>query len=187
MDEPKLSRDQQAEAYIAQKLSVEPKAREAAATPLPGPTRDAFAIQDSITVGPYVVRPFVDRDFEILQRLEHPLHKMMMGADKDYLPQGLAAWQLAYLMTNPVKEVKKLIREKGITGFNEAAEDAFEELQLAGLTQISEAVLKQMMVYWSPVLEYGAAKKEGEVAEVRGNPSLATPMGSDGSSKSVAG
>lgn len=143
--------------------------RMAAAQPLPGPTRDAFAIQPDIQVGPFAVRPFYDIDFELLQQLDHPLHRMMTvgisgtkpEANNDYLPRGPEAWAIAWLLTHPPQECEDAFKQ-GVEFFREQAKSQFSKLQLGALIKINEAILRQLEVYWAPVMNYGPPSTEGE-------------------------
>lgn len=137
--------------------------RTAAATPLPGITAEAFKIPDAIPVGDYTVRAFCDRDFEIMQGLEHPLYLYMANkeATEDYIPRGPQAWNISYLMTHPIKEIKELIKTEGYAGLKQRAADEFDECQIIVLISISEAIIKQMTRYWSPVLKFGQNQDDG--------------------------
>ena len=150
--------------------------RQAAAEPLPGPAREAFAVNGDIMVGDYRVRRFVDRDFEFLSALKHPLYLMMTSGMKgeeappdQYIPRGPAAWELCWIMTRPCAEVKKFIKANGLDGLKEAADAEFGEKTLAELTKLSEAVIHQMGVYWAPVLKYGPSENKAE-GEQSSNP-----------------
>jgi hypothetical protein len=150
----------------------------AATTPLPGPLADAFAPQPDIVIGPFKVRPFYDADFEFLSWLEHPLHRFMLkGEGEDFVPRGPMAWELCWLMTRPIEEVEKIFAAGGRKAVSEAARGVMGRLQIAALTALCDAAIRQMTVYWSPVLKYGAAteKKEGEVAQEPQNPISTVP------------
>lgn len=145
--------------------------RQAAATPLPGPLRDVFALVPDIAVGPFKVRPFYDIDFEFLTALNHPLKDMMVEgkiSDK-FLPTGAMAWQLCWMMTRPVDEADAVFK-KGVLEVNVAARAEFGKLQLPALAKLIEAVIRQMTIYWSPSLEYGAVEQRAEGESVSANP-----------------
>ena len=159
-----------AEAYIAQKVqqnAVEDAAgRQALATPLAGSAADAFKPQPEIPIGDYKVRPFYDVDFEFLQWLDHPLHKMMTAGLKGEeattcgcLPRGPQAWQLAYILTRPARETAALFRSGGATAVKDAAQDTMGELTIGPLSQLNEAALTQMEGYWSTVVQHGPAEE----------------------------
>ena len=134
----------------------------AATTALPGPTRDIYAVVPNITAGPFSVRRFVDRDFIFLAMLDHPLNRFTAMADGSYTlePTGPLAWQLFWLLTRPVSEVKEQFKH-GAESVKEAAADTFGELQLYALADLLTAAAKQMTIYASAHLEY-EAKTEGE-------------------------
>ena len=160
------------EAKIAEKAkqhAMEDEAgRRAASTPLPGATRDAFAIQPDIKVGSFNVRPFYDIDFEFLSMLEHPLHKMMVNgmkgekAEDEFFPRGSMVWELAFVFTRSPDDVEAAFKAGGVSGVKNEAKKQFSRFQLAALTQLSQAVIKQMSIYWEPVVAYGVPEKEGE-------------------------
>ena len=128
---------------------------EANSTPMPGALRDAFSPQQDIVVGKYVVRPFYDLDFEILQQIDHPLAKMAMGGskfgDKIQDLRGQSAWAVCWLLTHSVDEVDEL-SANGSEAVLKASRKEFSRLQLGGLLEISKAVLEQFGRYFSTVV-----------------------------------
>ena len=159
-----------AEAYIAQKVQQnaveDASGHQALATPLAGASANAFKPQPEIPVDKYSVRQFFDVDFEFLQWLDHPLHKMMTAGFKgeeantqEYIPRGPQAWQLSYILTHPAREVAALFRKAGVQGVKDAAQDEFGETTIGALAELNEAALTQMSNYWSTVIQYG--DKEG--------------------------
>lgn len=163
---------------VARQRLEDEAAKRALSTPLPGAALDAFAILPDIAVGKYNVRPFYDIDFEFLSALEHPLHKMMVNgmngvkADDGFFPRGPMAWELAFIFTRTPDEVETAFK-KGIAFVKEQAKSEFSRYQLGALTQLSEAVIKQMSLFWEPVIAYGAPK-EGEEAK-QSNPTSTEP------------
>lgn len=158
-------------------------ASQALSEPNPGVLRDVFAVQPDIPVGKYRVRPFYDRDHEFLAALNHPLEDMvksaMQGKDSavDFLPTGAPAWQLCWIMTRPVKEVSKFVRERGLDALRESAADEFGECQLGALAAICLAVTRQMSTYIRSVVAYGPAagpEEEGAAADAPANPAGAS-------------
>lgn len=128
-------------------------------TPLPGPLRDAFNPRPDIQVDKYSVRPVVDRDLEFLQHLDHPLHRHFTKQTEDIMSQvfrGRPAWELCYLFTHKFQEVKALFKSGGPAAVKQAAEDEFEQFDLASLISIVTAVMQQMEIYWSPVIGHKA-------------------------------
>ncbi len=108
-----------------------------------------------IAVDKYKVRPFVDRDFEYLQELNHPLHKhMKVGEGLGDMIRGQPAWELCYMFTHPFKEVKAVVKTGGVKALREAAADEFDEFGLAPMIEIIKAVMRQLEIYWEPVLAY---------------------------------
>jgi hypothetical protein len=155
-------------------------AKRALSTPFPGALRDAFAIQPDIKVGKYNVRPFYDIDFEFLSALEHPLHKLMVNGingvkvEDNFFPRGPMAWELAFIFTRSIDDVEAAFK-KGIPSVKEEAKKEFSRYQIAALTQLSEAVIRQMSLCWEPVIAYGAPAKEGEEAK-QPNPTSTEPL-----------
>jgi len=163
--------------------------KQANSTALPGPLRDAFAPIPEIQVGKYVVRPFRDRDCEFLQFLDNKLngHFHEKPATVMELIQGQTAWELCYLFTHPFKEVKALFKSGGVEAVKQAAEDEFEEMSLEGHLEIIKAVMRQMEIYWSPVIGHkspdeGDGSKKNTLVDGTDNP--ATDL--DTNLKSVA-
>ena len=141
---------------------------QANATPLPGALRDAFSPQQDIVVGKYVVRPFYDLDFEILQQIDHPLAKMAMGGEKfgekiqDL--RGQSAWSICWLLTHDVDEVDDMA-SKGAEAVIKASRKEFSRLQLGGILEITKAVLDQFSRYFSTVV--GLVPSESDDAPVK--------------------
>ena len=175
--------------------------RRALAEPLPGPLRDALAIDGAIKVGRWSVRPFYDIDYEFLSMLDHPLYRMMRSAmaggpepDDDMTPRGPTAWELAYILTREPDAVEAVIKEGGVAALKENAKREFSRLRkLRELADLTAACVKQMGVYWSPVIAYGEkqTKIEGEEGgqdnEVPFPPSAGRWTVSAGSSTSAVG
>lgn len=174
MNNPQIQKLLSPEAEIkAAKLAAEAEqadqvAQKALREPLPGPTRDAFALNPEIQVGPYKVRPFYDFDFDVLSQLNHPVYRLMKSGlegkqpELEQVPRGPDMWMLAYLMTRPAKQTRDLIRSRGVEGLRFEAEEQFSELSLAALLELFEAVTKQIQTYWGPVIKYGP---EGEKSQ----------------------
>ena len=158
-------------------------------TPLPGPLCDVFAPVQAITVGPYTVRPMLDRDLEFLQFLDNPLYGHFYDKKADMLQfiQGQTAYELCYLFTHPFKDIKALFKSKEPKDIKQMAEDEFEEMGLTGHLEIIKAIMQQVEIYWSPVIGHSSAddvdgSKKNTLADGTDKP----VMDSDSSSKSVA-
>lgn len=154
--------EQQIAETMARHAVEDAAGRRAAAEPLPGPLHDAFAIQPDIAVGPYKVRPFYDIDFEYLSLLDHPLYKMISGSDHDFVPRGPHAWELCWIMTRDVDVSEEIIKKLGVAALKDAARKEFGRMRLPALSDINAAIVKQLTIYWSPVIAYGAPAQEGE-------------------------
>lgn len=154
--------EQQIAETVARQAREDTAGRRAAAEPLPGPLRDAFSILPNIEVGPYSVRPFYDIDFEFLAMLEHPLHKMMTANEGDFTPRGPHAWELCWILTRDADTVEGIIQGEGLKGLRAHAKKEFGKLRLPALAELSKAIVQQLTTYWSTVVAYGAASKEGE-------------------------
>lgn len=132
-------------------------AAQAVATPLPGALKHAFAVTPEITVGPYKVRPFVDRDYEFLQQLGHPLHLHVFTDNKQNpveMIQGACGRQLCWMFTRPFKEVKAAFLEKGVDGVKTLADDTFEESNLDSMLALGQAIFQQLGIYWESVVAF---------------------------------
>lgn len=166
-------------AKVAEFKQLDGPAKRAAATALPGPLADAFALNPNIQVGPYSIRPFFDIDFEFLALLKHPLDEqfkdVMEGKEfvNRFLPRGLPAWQAFWIMTHTVDETEALLMQpngEGIAELNFLAKKEFSRLPTKALSLLFEAVMKQVTISSSTAVEYGPAKEgEGSVVE---NPPL---------------
>ena len=140
---------------------------------LPGPMLDIFSPAPDIEVGPYLVRRFVDRDFVFLAAMGHPLNRFTALHDGSYTfePTGELAWQLCWLMTRPIAEVKESFKQ-GVNVVKEQAADEFGGMVIFAIGKLMEAVAKQMNVYASAHLEYEPKPVEGEQG---GPPSSSQP------------
>lgn len=136
-------------------------AQQANSVPLPGVLRDAFSPIPEICVGSYRIRPVVDRDFEYLQSLDHPLHKVVSQENGDSnlgdTMRGQPAWEACLMFSKPFKEVKEIIKTKGIKGFKEQAADEFGELGLREIIEIMSAVFHQIEIFWACVIGHKTA------------------------------
>jgi len=169
-------------ATVAQQNAEDFMGKFAASLALPGPLVDIFAPQPAIQVGKYSVRPFFDADFEFLQLLKHPFAAFAVGqtaALETFVPRGPEAWQLFWIMTNPVEVVDAEFTNHGETGVKAAARREFGSYQLGALFAIYQAIVKQLTVYASSVVGYGPADSgaEGEDAKEQRPPSGAQSTG----------
>lgn len=151
---------------------------QAQAVLFPGPLKQVFAPKQDIDVRSWKVRPFYDADWETFAALNHPiddLRKQAManvraGKTQDEVNtermevRGPMVWQMAYVLTTPCREVRKLLREKGVAGLNDAAEEKFCETDAFELKDLAEAVMEQMGRYFAPTIGHGPADigKDGE-------------------------
>ena len=154
----------------------------AAAVPFPGPTREAFALNQHIEVGQWKIRPFYDIDIEFLSQLKHPLHDMMQAGmrgdpvQESFTPRGPEAWVLAWILTHPIEDTEKRLLEDGkIEELKRLARAEFSRLQLPAIAQIVTAAITQMKIYYSPVLGYGEAKTNAEGEQSANPPSAESP------------
>lgn len=149
----------------------------AIATPNPGALAGVFATRKDIAVGKYSVRPFYDRDFELLQELGHPFAKAATGDTAiiaDFVPRGELAWQLYWIMTRPLKEVVAKFKEVGAEGVKEMAAAEFGEYQLGALFALYMPVLTQITLCAESVIGYGAADT-GEAKDAQGASTVPPP------------
>lgn len=156
---------------VAKTQAVDREAAAALSEPLPGPTRDVFAIVQDIPVGKWKVRPFYDLDFVLLEELQHPLSKIIkvsLAGEKtndDYIPSGVSAWQLFWVMTRPPEETEALLRDNDLALLNQSAKSEFGRLSFAALVKLYEAVVKQIGTCTSGNIAYGAPTEEGEARQ----------------------
>ena len=138
---------------------------EAAATPLPGPLADAFAIAPEIKVGRYKVRAFLEGDFELLQALKHPLYEMLVAmfsgkkSEADYFPRGEPVWLLCLMFTRSFDENEELVRD-GLDKFRAVARAEFGRLPTAVILKLHKAIFKQVMIASATAIAYGAAEDD---------------------------
>lgn len=151
---------------MAQEAAMRDEAgRKAAAEPLPGPTRTAFAVDPEIEVGKYSVRQACDYDLNLLSQLNSKFYDFFMkGGDSDTLPTGPDAWELCFVMTRPAREVAKLVKEKKVAGLKQAAEDEFSFHQLRDLAQIVVAAVRQIALSCETISGHKAASNGEEEA-----------------------
>lgn len=130
----------------------------------PGPVRDIWAPVPSVTVGPFTVRRFVDRDFILLDALDHPLKSLSALADAayDFEPSGRLAWVLCWLMTRPVAEARAVFSQGGRAAAEAQAEETFGELDVPQIAALLKGIAKQLGVYASAHLDLKDAEVEGE-------------------------
>jgi hypothetical protein len=181
---------------------------QALGNPLPGPTKEAMAVNQQVEVGRWRVRPMCDGDFEVFVEADHPLRKVMEaqfdmafhGKKMDgevsleqYTPRGPSMWLLAWIMTRPPLEVRNTLRSGGVKAIQVAAEEEFFGVPAPVLVQIYLAVARQISVYWSPVISYGPDNigAEDAAADAPSNPSRMSSArestASAGTSRSGAG
>lgn len=170
----------QVAALVAKTQAVDQEAAQALTEPLPGPTRDIFAVAQDIKVGKWSVRPFYDLDFVLLEELSHPVAKIMkasmLGEDSkdDYIPSGQTAWELFWMMTRPPEETEGLLlATDGRKALSARARTEFGKLSFAALVKLYEAVVRQIGICTSGNVAYGAPTEEGEARQAASPKSLA--------------
>jgi len=163
----------------AQTQAVDQQAAGALAEPLPGPTKDIFAVAQDIKVGKWNVRPFYDLDFVLLEELQHPMANIMkatMSGEEvkdDYIPSGSTAWQLFWIMTRPPEETEALLAENKLGELIKLSRAEFGKLSFAVLVKLYEAVVRQIGICTSGNVAYGAPTEEGEARQAASPKSLA--------------
>ena len=141
----------------------------AAATPLPGATREAFAIVPPIKIGEFSVRRFVDGDIENLQTTGNAFGELVQAVmsgskeEKQFVPRGKDAWELCWMMTRDIDEVDEVLAKDGVKGITAAARKIFRKHQMGDLAVIVQAVITQFGIYSAPVLGYGVKEKKRRV------------------------
>jgi hypothetical protein len=160
-------------------------ATEALSEPMPGPLGRVFTLVPGIKVGKWTVRRFADIDYYMLKDMRHSfskiLKKKMVEAGMDggtvcddlpeFYPTGPDMWQLAWIFTRgSSRECEDLVKQSGsYDALKLVAKEEFDNLQMAALLTILEAIFKQVNVYWSANLEYEADKGK-ESANATANP-----------------
>ena len=136
----------------------------AAATPLPGPLADAFAIAPEIVVGKYKVRAFLECDFEFLKALEHPLYEILIDlwqntqtSKNDFYPRGQLGWEICYLFTHSADEVETLLKS-GVQAFKDAAKAEFGRMPTAAIAALNKAANQQCLLAFRTTINYGASE-----------------------------
>ena len=166
------------EAAVLRIVEQDAAGKEAAAAILPGPLKQAFALNQGINVGGWTVRPFSDIDFEFLATLEHPLSQMYRDALRGdetkatFLPSGPTIWQAAWILTRDIDTVEMLLSQSnGKEQLAKAARSEFGRLPPRILGEFFKAVMKQIEVSSSTTVKYEAAAADGEAAKAKTNPS----------------
>lgn len=141
---------------------------EANRIPFPGAARDAFAPPLAIQVGSRSVRPFYDGDVDILEALNHPLHKMAfapMADDSGWgedlgTVRGQMGYNLCYLMTIPVAEMEEFweTSPNPVAEFQIKARAMFRRCQIRELVAIQKAAFHQFHSYFGPVIDYDSTE-----------------------------
>jgi hypothetical protein len=157
-----------AAAKVADTQERREAAARAAATPLPGPLADAFAIAPEITVGKYKVRAFLECDFEFLKALEHPLYEILIDlwtgtkeSKNDYFPRGQYGWDVCFLFTHSADDVEALLKQ-GKSAFQDAAKAEFSRLPGAAIVKIHSAAKDQCLVAFSTLVQHGVSSTDDE-------------------------
>jgi hypothetical protein len=153
---------------VAQIAERREAAARAAATPLPGPLADAFAIAPEIPVGNYKVRAFLECDFEFLKALEHPLYEILIDlwtgtkdSKNDYFPRGQLGWDICFMFTHSADEVETLLKQ-GKSAFEDAAKTEFSRLPGAAIVKIHSAAKDQCLIAFSTLVQHGVSSSDDE-------------------------
>lgn len=153
-------------AKVAEQAESDALGKQAAVNPFPGPLGDVFAVPASIPVGKWSVRPFYDLDVELLKFLNHPLYQDMTAGmrgeepSSGFVSRGPDAWILAWIMTRDTDAAEALLANR--KQCEDEARREFGKLRLPAIAQIVEACVRQMGLYSSTSLQYGAAEQKGE-------------------------
>lgn len=116
--------------------------QEAAATPLPGPTLEAFS-PDPVSFLGREFRQMVAYDLAILEKLNSPLYRHLLEMEKpeeERVQVKFAQddiWDLVFLFTRPVGEANAVLR-KGREAFHEAAMSEFGYTAPLGSLAVAE-------------------------------------------------
>lgn len=162
--------EEQIQKKVEEQRAADQAGAKAIYDPLPGPLAEIFPLNTEIPVSVGKIRAFRDRDFQWLKLINHPLYHMMINSlmkvapseEDTYLPVGQHAWNIAWLLSHSVNECKALLKERGVAGLEEKAEEEFGDFTLPQMTAIHIAVMEQVRIYTSGIIEHGAQPKEGE-------------------------
>jgi hypothetical protein len=154
-------------------------ARQAAATPLPGPLAVAFGADDALNVAGLTLRPVVASDFAILQRLDSPMLRQAQAAAEHarqvavgelpesapvpgtpYEQEELA--ELLYQFTRPLREVRAALAQ-GRPAFREAAMEAtFDRLPPTAIGPVMERLVENFTRCFATAVAHQAPTPSGE-------------------------
>jgi hypothetical protein len=153
-------------ALVADVIEKREASAQAAATPLPGPLTDAFAIPPEIKVGKWFVSPFLEGHFELLSALQHPLYDLLIAmfsgkqSVSDYFPSGRKMWELCYLFTHPLEDSEQLVKS-GADKFTDAARKEFSRFPTAAMILMHKAIVKQVLLASSTAIAFGNEEEGG--------------------------
>ncbi len=165
---------EQIQAKLDQQFAEDDAGKKAASTPLPGPAAVAFAIDPNITLHGVSLRPVLDCDFEFLQFLDHPLHKMISAGlrgveeSEQFIPRGPHAWELIFLLSNDPDKIESLIADGKLKA---EAKKAFSRKPMFQIMALANAAITQFNRSWEPVVGFGSpGEKKEEEANGKPNP-----------------
>lgn len=148
------------------------KAEETASrVPLPGPTLAAMLPEEkqvTLKGKAFTFRPMYDFDFSVLQELKHPLClQAIEGKNWAESPdnlRGQPAWNLIWILTRPIAEVKKALRDGSIEA--RAESELGETMQINDIMTLLSAALEQYAGYFGTQVGIESVATEGEAQPV---------------------
>ena len=169
--------EDQIKATRQQQKLVDQAATAAVGMALPGPAADAFALNPSIQVGKYSVRPIFDVDFEYFQMLKHPFASVAAGQSEElekFVPRGPSGWVLFYVLTNPPEYIESILTGKdGVEDLHRCAKHEFGQYRLAALFSLYSAVIEQFKIFANMAVPYVANVTEEKDEAAKGAASAA--------------
>lgn len=137
-------------------------AKKAQSVPLPGASADAF-IRGATRVGDVIVREVVPIHIACLQAVDSPILKMVAkateakdkSANADFDEES--QWAICYIFTTEPKQLRKVLKDGGVTAIKEAAESCVDgNWNLAKINSVCLAVLEQFHRHIQSTVKYSA-------------------------------
>jgi hypothetical protein len=155
---------------LKQRAELNEASEQASRVPLPGPTLAAMLPEDiKVTVRgkSYSFRPMYDFDFTVLQDLNHPLCAQAIEgknwAESPANLRGPDAWNVIWILSRPIAEVKKAWRDK--TLLTQAESEFGETMRIKEVVELLKGALQQYAGYFDTQISFEAAESEGEPAQ----------------------
>lgn len=167
--------------------------REAMSKPLPGAAADAL-INGALKVNGRMVYEVVPTHIKCLQALNSPLLQMGQQAAESKDKSANAdlteeqQWELCYIFTTPPRELRKTLKERGVSILRSQAEDFWADKNAAEINVTIAAILNQYGRHFQTTVKFAAEMEaSGDVSFFRElNSQSLKPLESAGSSTTSA-